>query len=307
MMSDARPETLSTPRLHRREAAPLQAAGRRTAPISLILLAASLGVLTVAAGASAEGPQSAPPDVAAPPSDAERTASGLASKVLTPGTGDRHPDGNDRVAVHFTGWTTQGDKFQSSYDKGQAAVFDLRTVFPGWAEAMQLMVKGEKRRIWIPEHLGPKGPKTGPDGATVFEIEMLDIQHVPDPAPPADAERTPSGAFTTRLAAGSGDEHPQAEAAVLLNYTGWTTDGTIFASSSQRGRPAAFPLARVMAPFAEAVRMMVVGEKRQVWIPEELAAGNWPGSPEGMLIFELELLEILPQEMLNLPVAPQSD
>ena len=60
----------------------------------------------------------APADVAAPPADAQVTASGLASKVLQPGTGSDHPLATDTVKVHYTGWTTDGKMFDSSIVHG---------------------------------------------------------------------------------------------------------------------------------------------------------------------------------------------
>ena len=68
---------------------------------------------------------SAPPDVKAPPADAEKTASGLASKVLQPGSGPQHPTASNTVEVHYTGWTTDGRKFDSSVDRGQSIKFPL--------------------------------------------------------------------------------------------------------------------------------------------------------------------------------------
>src|SRR3954468_8701538 len=56
----------------------------------------------------------APPDVAAPPADAKKTASGLAFKILTPGTGKDHPKQDDRVRVRYAGWTKAGKMFDSS-------------------------------------------------------------------------------------------------------------------------------------------------------------------------------------------------
>lgn len=120
---------------------------------------------------------SAPPDVAAPPPDAERSSSGLAWKVLQPGTGTRHPRPNSEVTVHYSGWTTDGEMFDSSVKRGQPATFPLDQVIRGWTEGVQMMVEGEKRRFWIPAELAyghsPGGGK--PAGMLVFDIELLRI------------------------------------------------------------------------------------------------------------------------------------
>ena len=123
--------------------------------------------------ASAQVP--APPDVAAPPADAEVTSSGLASKVLKPGTGKRHPRASNRVSVHYTGWTTDGKMFESSLNRGKPISFSLRRVIRGWTEGLQLMVEGEKRRFWIPEELAYGGRPGKPAGMLVFDVELLDI------------------------------------------------------------------------------------------------------------------------------------
>ena len=96
----------------------------------------------------------APADVKAAPADAEKTPSGLASKVLKPGTGTDKPQGGRQVKVHYTGWTTDGRKFDSSVDRGEPATFPLNQVIKGWTEGVQLMVEGEKRRFWIPAEPG---------------------------------------------------------------------------------------------------------------------------------------------------------
>jgi len=115
-----------------------------------------------------------PPDVAAPPADALRTPTGLASKVLTPGSGTRHPRPNSQVVVHYTGWTTDGKMFDSSVTRGQPATFSLDGVIEGWTEGVQMMVVGEKRRFWIPPRLAYEG-KDGPQGMLVFDIELIRI------------------------------------------------------------------------------------------------------------------------------------
>jgi FKBP-type peptidyl-prolyl cis-trans isomerase len=114
----------------------------------------------------------APADVAAPPADAIRTPTGLASKVLRPGTGTRHPRPNSEVTVHYTGWTTDGKMFDSSLTRGEPATFNLSGVIRGWTEGVQMMVVGEKRRFWIPEKLAYAGGG-GPQGTLVFDIELL--------------------------------------------------------------------------------------------------------------------------------------
>ena len=118
-----------------------------------------------------------PPDVAAVPADAKRTATNLASKVIQPGSGTRHPRPNSRVMVHYTGWTTDGELFDSSVIRDEPAVFPLNRVIPGWTEGLQLMVGGEKRRFWIPAKLayGENPPPGAPVGMLVFDVELLDI------------------------------------------------------------------------------------------------------------------------------------
>ncbi len=246
-------------------------------------------------------------DFIMPPADAELTDSGILSQVVTAGTGQRPPDPEDQVLIHFVGWSPEGGKMYSSYDMGKPVLFKMRSIFPGWHEAVTSMVKGEKRRIWLPGHLVAKG--RGPKGASIFELELLGIKRTRMPPAnlerPESAERTPSGAYTEALRPGTGTEHPAADSLALMNYIGWTADGQTFDSTADRGRATALPLADVMPAFAEAVQLMVVGEVRRLWIPGPVAAGNWVGSPKGALIFEVELLKILPPETLQKkPVAP---
>lgn len=123
----------------------------------------------------APSPATPPADVKAPPADAKKTASGLAYKVLQPGTGARHPRATSNVTVHYSGWTTDGKLFDSSVMRGQPATFPLDGVIAGWTEGLQLMVEGEKTRFWIPEPLAYKGQRD-PRGMLVFDVELLKIE-----------------------------------------------------------------------------------------------------------------------------------
>ena len=130
------------------------------------------------AGAPAAAPSSvpAPPDVAAVPADAVKTATGLASRVIKPGTGTIHPTAASTVKVHYSGWLTNGELFDSSVVRGEAIEFPLTRVIPGWTEGLQLMVIGEKRRFWIPQSLAYDGQPGSPAGMLVFDVELLDIK-----------------------------------------------------------------------------------------------------------------------------------
>jgi FKBP-type peptidyl-prolyl cis-trans isomerase len=145
-------------------------------------LAAALVLATMTLACS--GPPSAggenipaPPDVAAPPPDSVKTPTGLSTKVLQAGTGTRHPRLADRVTVHYTGWTTDGEMFDSSVARGEPATFGVTEVIAGWTQGLQMMVEGEKRRFWIPEDLAYKGQRD-PYGMLVFDIELIKIESV---------------------------------------------------------------------------------------------------------------------------------
>ena len=119
-----------------------------------------------------------PPGVAAPPANATKTASGIAWLVIKPGTGTIHPKATSTVRVHYTGWKTNGEMFDSSLLGAGPAEFALTGVIGGWTEGLQLMVLGEKRRFWIPGRLAyDNDPRPDvPKGMLVFEIELLDIK-----------------------------------------------------------------------------------------------------------------------------------
>jgi peptidylprolyl isomerase len=271
----------------------------------ILLLTCALLPALMAAGQDPPkvSPYATPPDVAAPPSDAPRTESGLASKVLSPGKGSEHPKTSDTVTVNYTGWTTDGKMFDSSYARGKPSSFPLSRVIQGWTEGVQLMVVGERRRFWIPEALAYKGQPGRPAGMLVFDIELVEIAEAPPapamPAvppdvdrPPSDAERRPSGLASKVIRPGTGTAHPGQHSTVTVDYSGWTTDGKMFDSSVMRGKPATFPLDQVIKGWTEGVQLMVVGEKRRFWIPEGMAYQGQEGFPKGMLVFDVELIAI---------------
>jgi FKBP-type peptidyl-prolyl cis-trans isomerase len=120
-----------------------------------------------------------PEDVAAPPAEAKRTASGIAYRFLKRGNGKDRPTATSNVEVHYSGWTPDGKLFDSSVRRGKPTSFPLNGVIKGWTEGVQLMVVGDKARFWIPSALAygdtPSRPGT-PVGPLVFDIELLSIR-----------------------------------------------------------------------------------------------------------------------------------
>ena len=136
-------------------------------------------------------------------------------------------------------------------------------------------------------------PATPPPAAAPAAVAPAGIPAPADvAAPPADAAKTKSGLYSKVLKSGTGTIHPTASSTFVAHYTGWTTDGKMFDSSVERGEPLSMPLANVIPGWTEGVQLMVIGEKRRFWIPEALAYRGQPGSPAGMLVFDIELLDI---------------
>lgn len=108
------------------------------------------------------------------------TDSGLVYEELTEGQGEAAQAGR-RVLVHYTGWLTNGAKFDSSKDRNEPFDFPLGAghVIRGWDEGVQGMKVGGARKLTIPPQLGYGGRGAGgvipPNATLVFEVELLEI------------------------------------------------------------------------------------------------------------------------------------
>lgn len=106
------------------------------------------------------------------------TASGLQYIAEKEGTGPK-PKATDTVKVNYLGTKINGEKFDSSYDRGQPATFPLNGVIKGWSEGLQLMPVGSKYKLFVPADLayGENAPgQIGPNATLIFEVELLDIE-----------------------------------------------------------------------------------------------------------------------------------
>ncbi len=106
------------------------------------------------------------------------TESGLQYKVLTEGKG-KSPGAEDQVKVHYEGKLLDGTVFDSSYKRGEPAVFPVNGLIPGWTEALQLMKPGAKWELYIPADLAygdrGAGPQIPPGSTLIFTTELIEV------------------------------------------------------------------------------------------------------------------------------------
>jgi peptidylprolyl isomerase len=145
-------------------------------------------------------------------------------------------------------------------------------------------------------------PGTLPSGLLCYEVEILQIDKKPAPPPPppdvakppGDAKKTALGTYYKVLKAGKGGAKPKSAQDVRVIYTGWTTDGRMFDSSVMKGEPSLLSMKSVIKGWQDGLALMSVGDAYRFWIPFELAYKDVPGRPQGMLVFDVELVEIKP-------------
>lgn len=245
-------------------------------------------------------PAPVPANVAAAPAGASTTKSGVAFEILKKGKGGPKPGPTDEVTIVYTGWTTDGRLIGSSELEGKPAHVRLDDTITGWTDAIMTMSAGDRVRMWIPPQLAYKGASGKPQGTLVYDLELVafgpkqtaaaETAPADVAAPPKDAKQSPSGVAYKILKAKPGKK-PTPKDTVRVVFTGWTTDGKVFDSS--KGKPYETKLTNVIDGWAETIPLMSVGEKARLWIPERLAYAGAEGAPAGMLVFDIELLEIV--------------
>jgi FKBP-type peptidyl-prolyl cis-trans isomerase len=203
------------------------------------------------------------------------------------------------VRVDYSAWRPDGSLYDSSILLGKPIDFTLNLTVPAFTEACQMMAIGEKMRLWVPEEMASleSGKPVGSD--LVFDVELLSFVEKPVippdvSMPPRDAVVTESGLATKVITEGTGTRHPEYGERIVVHYAGWTRSGETLDATYKYGGPATITIdSRHSIGWNEGVRMMVVGEKRRLWIPEDLAYEGGTEVPEGMVVYDVELLDIL--------------
>jgi len=241
-----------------------------------------------------------PPNVARPPEDAVQSIDPanprrfIFSKVLAAGSGTTHPDDSQILTVHYTVWAIDGTTIDDSRSRGKPAMWSPRRLMDGLAWGLQLMVVGEKRRVWIPAVLAHEWATD----MLVYDLELLAMSPAPARptaaelgAPPADATRTSSGLAFKILRSGTGTERPKPAGTVTIHYSAWTSRGSdVFDETIRRNAPLTTPVDGLMPGMTEALQLMAVGERTRFWIPPAL--GYSPPLPSAMIVVDVELLSI---------------
>ena len=236
-----------------------------------------------------------------PPVGAVTSTTGVAVVLLEPGDATApSPRWGDFLELRYRVWDGEG-RLVGESRAGRSERISSSWLPPGWAEAMMGMHPGAHAHVWVPESQAYGSSTGGPRGALRIDVHLLAVESsdtlaeadVPLLVPPPYALYTASGIAFVLLRAGTGTRHASREGRVTVHYEGWTTaDGNRFDSSYARGQPATFPLSAVIAGWQEAVPLMVEGEKTRFWIPAEMAYGDVAGKPNGMLVFDIELIRI---------------
>jgi FKBP-type peptidyl-prolyl cis-trans isomerase len=240
-----------------------------------------------------------PVDVAKAPASAKSLVQGTKYEVVKTGKGARARS-FDNVTFHYTVWDASGKMMDSSEMRSRPATAPPFRMPAGLSDVLTSMASGERKRFWLPADVMGSGEGT-PKGDLCFEVEIVSIAKpkVEPPAapkdvvaPPNDVKKTVKGVSYRLLKAGKSSAKPAATDSVVVQYTGWTVDGKMFDSSRVGDEPATVSLTAVIAGWTDGIQMMSIGDSMRFWIPAELAYRGEAGKPKGMLVFDIELLDI---------------
>jgi FKBP-type peptidyl-prolyl cis-trans isomerase len=163
------------------------------------------------------------------------------------------------------------------------------------------MELGETRRYRIAGTEFDKA-ETFPGQTRLITLTLVDLKpQIPAPeninSMPENAVTLPENSGFIYLVRGLDDgNHPALTDNIVVNYTGWNDKGEMFDSSALQGKPATFPLARLIKGYKALLPQMVRGDKVRAWFTPKMAYGHRPHyTPlQGTLVFEIELLDFKP-------------
>jgi len=232
----------------------------------------------------------------------QTTKSGLQWGILSKGAGGEAPTNADTVEVHYTGWLTDGKKFDSSRDRGATTKFGVTQVIPGWTEGLKLMTPGMRCKFVIPGNLayGETGrPGTIPPNATlIFDVELINVIRMPKmrPANPEKQTKLENGVKLEILKPGTGGTISKGNG-VSLRYAIWDAKGQLLDCTEKSGQNFGGTLESLRWPFiADLVKDLKVGGIVRADVPNALVQ-----QAQTDTVWELELVKVTEMPKFRLP------
>lgn len=235
--------------------------------------------------------------------EVKTTSSGLQYVIHVKGTGERAKAG-DLVSVHYKGYFTNGEVFDSSFDRGEPIEFELGRgqVIAGWDELIQLLNVGDSATALLPSAIayGKDGAGSIPANTDLkFDVKLMGIRELKMPEKynieGINPITTPSGLKLYIIENGNGKK-PAKITKGLIDYSGYLEDGTLFDSSVLRGKPLYIPIGAgmVIRGWDEGLQLVEEGCKFRLEIPAALGYGDRDMGiipPNSNLIFDIHVLE----------------
>ncbi len=243
----------------------------------------------------------------APPEELSKefTKSGIEYVIIEHGDGLKlSPEMH--VSVHYSGYLASDNSlFDSSFEREQPIEFILghAMVIPGWEEALTYLRVGDKARLWVPskQAYGDKGRgPIPPDTDLVFDVHVIDAQPIviPEMISLADKDtlETDSGLQIIFINEVTGNQ-PARGSVLVVHYSGFLSDGSLFDSSVQRNVPFRFVLGagQVIRGWDEGFGHLSKGAQARFILPPHLGYGErglGPIPPNETLVFDVELIDI---------------
>lgn len=236
--------------------------------------------------------------------DMKKTESGLEWGILKKGAGGEAPTDADTVEVHYTGWLTDGKKFDSSRDRGQTTKFGVTQVIKGWTEGLKLMTPGMRCKFIIPSDIayGDAGrPPSIPEKATlIFDVELVSVIRMPKMRPANDEKQTvlENGIKYELVKAGTGKAIAEGSG-IALRYAIWGAKGQLLDCTEKSGQTFGGTLDTMRWPFIKSlVKELKVGGIVRADVPNELVEQSQTAT-----VWELELLKVTVMPKFRLPAA----
>jgi FKBP-type peptidyl-prolyl cis-trans isomerase len=210
--------------------------------------------------------------------DMKKTASGLEYGVLKKGREEASPAPDDLVEVHYTGWLTDGTKFDSSRDRGQPTSFPVNQVIKGWTEGLQLMTPGAHFKLVIPADLGYGAQAAGkipPNSTLVFEVELLKVTSMPKfraAKGVVEETKTTAGGVTYEVVKEGAGAACGEKDGLALRYAIWKPAGELLdCSERQSNHRISGTMATLPFPWLKDLAMACkVGTVLRVEVPQKL-------------------------------------